>query len=189
MRNPKRPKFVSQDPIGKIVTAACAGVSETIRENGFPFAMPAESPIEETFGTAVSAYLRYVELGDRHLSTYPPDQLDRRCVELAEDETHMDDWIILGSNQYHIENVRVDFIFAHKNWRTGKVFRLVVECDGHDFHERTKDQAARDRSRDRMFQGKGYGVFRFTGSEIWRDPIGCARQVIEWLDQKSGEKP
>tara|TARA_R110000824_G_scaffold400794_1_gene609362 strand:+ start:716 stop:1204 length:489 start_codon:yes stop_codon:yes gene_type:complete len=43
---------------------------------------------------------------------------------------------------------------------------FVIECDGHDFHERTKKQAARDRSRDRWMTAAGYTVFRFTGSEI-----------------------
>ena len=36
---------------------------------------------------------------------------------------------------------RVDFILFNSN------MRVVVECDGHDYHERTKDQAKRDRAR------------------------------------------
>lgn len=54
---------------------------------------------------------------------------------------------------------------------------VVVECDGHDFHERTKEQAARDKRRDRELLAAGYPVMRFTGSEIYKDPIGCAEQV------------
>lgn len=60
-------------------------------------------------------------------------------------------------------------------WRS-----LIVECDGHEFHERTRDQAARDRSRDRLAQLNGAEIFRFTGSELWRDPVGCASQVLKW---------
>lgn len=77
-----------------------------------------------------------------------------------------------------INNWRVDFLMlapAETHWR-----KLIVECDGHDFHERTKEQAARDRSRDRAAQSNGYEIFRFTGSEIWRDPMGCANQVLKW---------
>ena len=59
---------------------------------------------------------------------------------------------------------------------------LIVECDGHDFHERTKEQAARDRSRDRTLQGM-FKVFRFTGSEIWADPMACAAQAISQLER------
>lgn len=58
---------------------------------------------------------------------------------------------------------------------------LVVECDGHDYHERTKEQAARDRSRDRQVQAAGALVFRFTGAEIHADADGCADQCIEYL--------
>lgn len=62
--------------------------------------------------------------------------------------------------------------------------KVVVECDGHDFHERTKEQAARDRSRDRALQAVGYTVFRFTGSEICRDPIKCAEEVLNILEEE-----
>lgn len=58
---------------------------------------------------------------------------------------------------------------------------LIVECGGHDFHERTKEQAAHDRSRDREMSLAGYHVMRFTGSEIWKDPGKCAEQIEQWL--------
>lgn len=58
---------------------------------------------------------------------------------------------------------------------------MVVECDGHDYHERTKEQARRDKQRDRYFQSKGYKVLRFTGSEIWADPDACAEEVFDQL--------
>lgn len=56
---------------------------------------------------------------------------------------------------------------------------LLVEADGHNFHERTKEQAARDRSRDRFFASRGAVVLRFTGSEIYADADGCACEVVE----------
>jgi len=62
---------------------------------------------------------------------------------------------------------------------------LIIECDGHDFHEKTKQQAAKDKSRDRDLQSSGVTVFHFTGSEIWNDPMECARQVVEYLDHNS----
>jgi hypothetical protein len=61
--------------------------------------------------------------------------------------------------------------------------RLVIECDGHNFHERTKLQAERDRSRDRAAQLEGLEVFRFTGSELWRNPVECADQVLAWAEK------
>ena len=59
--------------------------------------------------------------------------------------------------------------------------RVVVECDGHDFHERTKEQARHDRRRDRYMQSVGLPILRFTGSEISADPIGCGQQVLSFF--------
>lgn len=58
---------------------------------------------------------------------------------------------------------------------------MVVECDGHDFHEKTKQQARRDKQRDRFLQSRGFKVLRFTGSEIWEDPDKCADEIISEL--------
>lgn len=57
--------------------------------------------------------------------------------------------------------------------------KVVIECDGHDFHERTKTQARRDKSRDRRLTAAGYVVLRFTGSEIWAQPFTCALEALE----------
>ncbi len=62
-----------------------------------------------------------------------------------------------------------------------KSVNLIIECDGHDFHEKTKKQAARDKRRDRTLQSSGYKVFRFTGTEITRDSLSCAEEVFNAL--------
>lgn len=87
--------------------------------------------------------------------------------------------------QAQIEKWRVDFLISALDWREEEASKwkwreLIVECDGHDFHEKTKLQAARDRSRDRSALLRGRDIFRFTGSEIWRDPFGCADQITTW---------
>jgi len=56
--------------------------------------------------------------------------------------------------------------------------RLVVEIDGHDYHERTKEQSSRDKKRDRWFMSQGIRVVRFTGSDVWRDAQACAREAV-----------
>lgn len=56
--------------------------------------------------------------------------------------------------------------------------RIAIECDGHDFHERTPEQAQRDKSRDRFLSEQGWIVLRFTGREITRDARSCALQAI-----------
>jgi very-short-patch-repair endonuclease len=78
--------------------------------------------------------------------------------------THLDVVIV---PQQVIGFNRVDFAIHARQ------MRLVVEVDGHEFHEKTKEQAARDKRRDRDLQQEGWSVFHFTGSEVWRDPFGC----------------
>lgn len=80
--------------------------------------------------------------------------------------------------QFKIRKYRADFFIVDDSKFDGNPSCIVVECDGHDFHERTKDQAARDRKRDREFQLMGYKVLRFTGSEIVADAGCCAKQVM-----------
>jgi very-short-patch-repair endonuclease len=73
--------------------------------------------------------------------------------------------------QHQLGDYRVDFTFES----TEK--RVVVELDGHDFHERTKEQATRDKSRDRALTEAGWSVLRFTGSEVWEDPFKSMAEV------------
>ena len=80
--------------------------------------------------------------------------------------------------QHSIGPYRVDFYLEGYSG-SGLFFRAAVECDGHDFHERTKEQARRDKRRDRWFQTRGIIILRFTGSEIWADPSSCAEQTYD----------
>lgn len=57
----------------------------------------------------------------------------------------------------------------------------MVECDGHAFHEKTKEQAKRDKKRDRFFQEKNIIILHYTGSEIWNNVFECAEQAISTL--------
>ncbi|MCX5769272.1 MAG: DUF559 domain-containing protein [Candidatus Hydrogenedentes bacterium] len=75
--------------------------------------------------------------------------------------------------------------FRHEERREQKSC-LVVECDGHEFHEKTKQQASRDKKRDRNLQACGYRVFRFSGSDVYRDPFGCANECLEFLHKEAG---
>jgi hypothetical protein len=100
--------------------------------------------------------------------------------------------------QHVIGDFRTDFLleFEHTTYISNKrptgvtddpVKRkcsLIVECDGHDFHERTKEQASRDKERDRVLQSCGYRVFRFTGSDIHRDSIKCAKECVDYLHRE-----
>lgn len=60
--------------------------------------------------------------------------------------------------------------------------QVAIECDGHAFHERTKEQAARDKSRDRALSRAGWIVLRFTGAELHADSDRCAEEAIGILN-------
>ena|ERR1700744_2818103 len=74
--------------------------------------------------------------------------------------------------QQRVGRFRVDFSIAFRFFKDE--IALVVECDGHDFHERTKEQVARDKARDRFLIAQGYRPLRFTGAELYADAPRCA---------------
>lgn len=98
--------------------------------------------------------------------------------------------ILIIRPQAEIKDRRVDFLIHVFDWSgpasEWKWKALIIECDGHDFHERTKEQVTKDRARDRDAIMAGIDCFRFTGSELWRDPWGCAVQVTDWAERGWG---
>jgi hypothetical protein len=57
--------------------------------------------------------------------------------------------------------------------------RIAIELDGHDFHERTKEQVAHRNARDRALQQAGWLILHYSGSELVRNPGRAVVQVIE----------
>jgi len=82
--------------------------------------------------------------------------------------------------QIAIGPYRVDFVVG-VNVLDRPTSYAIVECDGHDYHERTKEQAQRDKARDRYLTGKGFRILRYTGSEIYRDPEAIWNEIISIL--------
>jgi len=68
--------------------------------------------------------------------------------------------------------------------------RVAVELDGHEFHQKTKEQVERDHRRSRALAKAGWTVLRYAGSEVWRDAGACALDVagvvIEAVDRIVG---
>jgi hypothetical protein len=77
---------------------------------------------------------------------------------------------------------RPDFALLPMGTTWHKLGAVAIEVDGHDFHERTKEQAIRDKSRDRAFQAAGWRVLRFTGSEVYGAPEEMAQQINDMVD-------
>jgi hypothetical protein len=151
-----------------------------------------DSPIERLFYLAldtVCAHGRHDALiWPWDLKVIPKSRPEYLAELKAADDFR--NYLIL-QRQIEINDIgRVDFLLhAYADWPRepeGGIpgwRRLIVECDGHDFHERTKEQASRDRARDRSAALAGLEVFRFTGSELWKDPWGCALQVFRWAER------
>lgn len=82
------------------------------------------------------------------------------------------------NNQYQQGKYRLDFVFRVND------IKVNVELDGHNFHEKTKEQAVSDRSRDRDLQKKGWHVLRFHSNEVQMDLKSCVKQVMDFLKLK-----
>ncbi|HAM79574.1 endonuclease domain-containing protein [Ornithinibacillus bavariensis] len=102
---------------------------------------------------------------------------------------------VLGIENEVIFNVQEEVEICGKKYRLdfsieciigGERYKFAIECDGHDYHERTKEQALRDKSRDRNLISEGYIVIRFTGSEIWDRPVKCIRELRDIIHNKIG---
>ncbi len=119
-----------------------------------------ESPIEELMAAHLSGFSFGYDVRAPVL-----DRWTDRSFTLPD---HMAESVLYVLTQAPLGPYRVDFLVLLKV--AGDVMRVAIECDGHDFHEKTKEQASRDKARDRFMQAEGIPVFRYTGSEIFRAP-------------------
>lgn len=149
--------------------------------------LTAQSPIERQFIAALAAEafdLRVVPLGIESRS-------------LSESYAEHCQGVLVFSLQHPVGKFFADVYLElhvrhgadrHPGLRDDGVTRLVVECDGHNFHDRTKEQASSDRARDRAMAFEGLQVFRFTGSDIFRNPTKCAREALAMLGASWSQK-
>lgn len=96
-----------------------------------------------------------------------------------------DEAVITLSCQHGIGPYSIDIAVVARR-RDGTTLTIAVECDGHDFHERTKEQASNDKKRDRDLQMAGVMVFRYSGSDIFRRGRSCAAEVANFVFQNIG---
>jgi hypothetical protein len=129
-----------------------------------------ESPIEQLMILALNSLkAKYATLTDDNSITIRP----QTEINIGADSS--------GSGKPK-ESFRVDFLIIAKIG--GKFVRVIVECDGHEFHEKNKEQATRDKRRARMLTLEGYVVLNYTGSEIWGNPFKCAREALGIMFKK-----
>lgn len=72
---------------------------------------------------------------------------------------------------------RVDFVVT----KDGSPVKVAIELDGHDFHEKTREQVRKDKARERAIVRQGFTVLRFAGSEVMKNPRKCVEEVADVL--------
>lgn len=76
----------------------------------------------------------------------------------------------------------------YKDYDSNSTLILLVECDGHNFHEKTKAQVKRDNEREYDLRMSGYDILHFSGSQIYADPYKCADEIFAYCEKKVGAK-
>lgn len=159
------------DEFQTAIQMAKAAKSASADLAGFVGLAKCESPIEKIIFTSI--YTNASEFFEVYVATSKED------AEIITTDSRRD--YVLIEPQWHWTAFRCDFrISTFRFWDNRKA-SVIVECDGHEFHEKTKEQAQRDKSRDRQFLLAGMSVLRFTGSEIWKNPTVCTAQIFAAL--------
>ena len=103
------------------------------------------------------------------------DILKHNCVELY------------LTSQKRVASYYLDFeLLVYGFW--GDIIKIAIEIDGHLWHEKTRDQAAKDKKREREISAYGYYVLRFTGSEVYNKPGECVKTVMDTATRLVTEK-
>jgi len=134
-----------------VVGTLAGRLTGTIVPWGLP---PARSPIEELFYVAASGPAFMLDVNITH--------------EASGFDPYLPDFVL-----YRV-SPRPD----GEGWDEAE---LIVELDGHQFHEKTPEQAEHDKRRDRWFTARGHRVVRFTGREVWRDVHACVAEALEFF--------
>lgn len=142
-----------------------------------------ESPIEQLL------FIELAEMWDAYPVAHPSQRYLRGRISFPE----VDRFTVAVRQQHPIStrdrDYRADFLITVEDYsfdthEFNRLAILVVEVDGHDHHERTKEQAAYDRKRDRAMLREGIPVMRFTGSEVFRDAHEVALDINDYLIEK-----
>lgn len=86
--------------------------------------------------------------------------------------------------QCRIGKYKIDFALRYAFKPDPKT--VCIELDGHDFHDRNEIQRRYEKARDRFLTANGYAVLHYTGTEVFRDPIGVALEAFR-LATRMGE--
>ena len=139
------------------------------------FEVGMESPIEHLFwvAVAVQCHAEYTDFNPG------PEDDDYNKLKRG---IYLQPQIVIG-------DYRVDFVLSQVGIGPRDSFGpVVVELDGHDFHDKDKRQRSYEKARDRHLTKAGYRVLHFTGSDVCRDPYSVAFESLELLGLFTGTR-
>lgn len=84
----------------------------------------------------------------------------------------------------------VDFLFETDEFinKYNTTKKIIIECDGYEFHQKTKEQVQNDNEREYNLKMAGYDVLRFSGTQIYNNPIKCAEDTYNYIIKKIQEE-
>lgn len=128
------------------------------------------SPIEHLFWIACTT------LCDAHFTAMNPEPVFSHSGEQVSGQG------LFIEPQAHIGSYRVDFLMTQNGiGPDGILTPVVVELDGHAFHDKDQRQRSYEKARDRFLVRSGYRVLHFTGSDVVADPFKVAFEALEML--------
>lgn len=129
-----------------------------------------ESPIEHMFWIACHAQCaaQYHELN-------PEPYVDKHGQPQVGAGIHI-------RPQAQIGKFRVDFLISQVGIGPDDILSpVIVELDGHAFHDKDKRQRSYEKARDRYLVREGFRVLHFTGSDVVADPFKVSHEVLDLL--------
>lgn len=178
---------MKEDKVEKSFKKLISSVSDLIED----FVSQTQSPIEKIF---LLEFLQFVE-GNGGFLVYCREE--RLFFEHGYKEKNDKGYEDLGGVMECIKNFYGENLLIIPQFKIAPFFtvdfliylpvlnlKVIVECDGHDFHEKTKEQAKKDKQRDRFLVMNGFYNFRFTGSEIYNNSFRAVMDIEDFIIQK-----
>ena len=82
--------------------------------------------------------------------------------------------------QYRTPSYTIDFLLSSTdNFIDNLKNKLGIEIDGHEWHEKNKEQAASDKKRERDLLLGNIHIIRYTGSEAYTNPEKCVEESLK----------
>lgn len=102
--------------------------------------------------------------------------VNQSIPELFKGEVYLLPQVLVCKDKY-----RLDFALIHN--RTQKIL-IGIECDGHTDNHITKSDIENDYYRERQIKKEEHvEIWRFAGTEIYRDFTGVAREFWEYIEE------